>query len=70
MLSSFLRITNPHLPARGSNLAAIARPCIAKRQIEIAIAESAGYVSHGSDACCRVCTARLVHACNLLFVEC
>lgn len=27
---------------------AIARPCIAKRQIEIALQEKAGYVSHGA----------------------
>ena len=34
---------NPHPPP-----AAIARPCIARRQVEIAIQEKAGFVSHGA----------------------
>jgi len=44
-------------------LLAIARPCIAKRQIEIALKENAAYVSHGATG--KVCYVSLSKIVNI-----
>ena len=49
---------------------AIARPCIARRQIEIALKEGAGYVSHGATGKVRWSLAKFLRVIVVVYLVC